>query len=74
MDNIKVGVLGKINEGDDIGDFVKIIDDSKNTGGYLILVSPSDSPAGEGYDDWVENWEDLEAYFKESKWVINWET
>ena len=58
-------------KGDDAGSFVKIQDDSENTGGYLILLSDRDDFSS-GSDDWVEDSKALEQYFEESEWEVNW--
>jgi hypothetical protein len=71
MTSIKIGTTGRIRKGDDVGSFVKILDDASNTGGYLIIIS-ADKNFNEGYDDWVENKASLEKYFLESNWEIDW--
>lgn len=71
MVNVKLDCLGEIIEGDEKGAFVKILDDSESTGGYLIITS-DEKTFERGYDNWVESWQGLEEYFKESNWVINW--
>jgi len=68
---IKIGTIGKIVKGDDSGCWIKIEDDSQNTGGFLIHQSETTTFA-EGSDDWVENLEALEGYFQESMWEIDW--
>ena len=67
----KIGKSGRLKNGQHAGCFVRIQDDSSNTGGYLIIVW-RDSPI-EGFDNWVENSSDLEQFFRESGWEIEWE-
>lgn len=63
--------IGKIIAGDEMGGFIKIINDIENTGGYYILFSENIDFVCV-YDSWVENQEDLNKYFEESKWIIKW--
>jgi hypothetical protein len=70
---VRVGVLGRIVSGDRQGSYVRVDDDQQNTGGYLVLVSADPTfKSGEGSDDWVESEQHLEAYFRASKWAVNW--
>jgi hypothetical protein len=66
----KIGKKGRIRSGKDAGFFVRIQDDSENTGGYLILIW-QDVPSV-GYDYWVENLADLEQFMREAGWDIEW--
>lgn len=71
MNQIKIDKVGQILSGDDSGYFVKILDDSENTGGYLVLVSES-KLFDTGHDDWVQDIKSLRGYFDESSWTIDW--
>lgn len=57
--------IGLIKSGDMKDFFVKVINDTENTGGYYILYSRdfSDKTA-EGYDDWFLIEEDVEKYLE----------
>ena len=66
-----VGKVGRILAGKDAGWYVKILDDSENTGGYLILTA-RDPAFRDGFDDWVKNEGDLAGYIQESGWLIEW--
>jgi hypothetical protein len=65
-----IGKKGRIRNGKYAGFFVRIDDDSQNTGGYLILTW-QDAPSL-GYDNWVENLADLEQFMNEAGWDIEW--
>ena len=71
--DIKIEKKGIIIQGDSKGWSLYIQDDTINTGGYLILVTPPQGVFGrDGYDNWVENSESLKAYFQEANWKIRW--
>ncbi len=70
---IKIGQKGLIIEGDTKGWYVRVDDDSNNTGGFLILTNPDpDMSSIMGHDNWVENEESLRSFFLESFWIIDW--
>ncbi|WP_440904824.1 hypothetical protein ACMZOO_00915 [Catenovulum sp. SX2] len=70
---IKINKVGIIESGDNYGYQVKIIDDSENTGGCLVLTSKNfDDPSSEAFDDWVQNRTELVSYVEEANWVIKW--
>jgi hypothetical protein len=71
MTTIPLGTTGKIVAGTDLGRFVKIIDDSANTGGFLILTC-DDQYLTNGFDNWVEDHNALVRYFRELNWQIEW--
>lgn len=72
MVEILIGVVGKIISGEENGRFVKVVDDSENTGGFLILTADDIELSSRGYDNWVEDIEHLKCYFLENKWLIEW--
>lgn len=64
-------VDGRITAGTMAGWVVRVEDDDANTGGYLILFW--DERSDDGGDYWVEHYDDLEPFFKESGWEVVWE-
>jgi hypothetical protein len=72
--DIRIGAVGRIVSGDYAGWYVKVQDDSENTGGFLILISGDRTfQSGKGFDGWVEGRAMLEGYFRESSWQVEWE-
>jgi len=68
---IKIDTIGEIMAGDEAGSFVKVVNDTDKTGGFLILTS-STPDMKNGFDNWVENENSLKRYFVESSWVVRW--
>ena len=71
LDNI-IGRKGKILTGSHAGNFVLVQDDRESTGGYLVLISPDVNFKGQGFDNWVENIEQLKQLFSQFEWQIEW--
>jgi hypothetical protein len=69
--SVPIARVGKILAGDEAGWFVKVLDDSGNTGGFTILTS-SVSTFETGFDGWVADHDDLVRYFIEAGWKIEW--
>ena len=70
---IEIDKIGIIISGDELGNQIKIIDDRESTGGYLILTGKELSNLNvEAFDNWVSSKHELNEYFKESHWKINW--
>jgi hypothetical protein len=70
--DIQLDRVGLIVSGDECGSYVKIVDDSANTGGYLIFTS-SQPDMKTGFDDWVQSYDALLQYVAEAKWKIAWQ-
>jgi len=70
VDNIKIETTGLILNGEFKNWNIFIQDLDQGKGAYLILLTSLDG--SEGYDDWVENFYNLEGYFKQTKWNIQW--
>jgi hypothetical protein len=70
---VEIGKKGLIIEGDKKGWYVRVDEDSDNTGGFLILTNPEpDMSSTIGHDNWVENEESLRSFFLESSWTVEW--
>lgn len=69
--DIRINTLGRIIAGEDLGQYLKIIDDSENTGGFIILTS-TNTEFSSCFDSWVANQSDLETFINESGWKIQW--
>lgn len=68
---MKINKIGKIQDGEMQGWYIKLIDDTENTGGYLLLQSEQEDFKGNGYDDWFIDLEEARHYI-ESKFLIEW--
>jgi hypothetical protein len=64
-------MVGKIVAGSDAGWYVRVDDDSTNTGGYLILIWRN-TDEQEGFADWVVTWDDLERIIRHRSWEVEW--
>jgi hypothetical protein len=69
--DIKLEAVGKIVAGDEAGHYVRVVDDRRNSGGFLILTAATPDMQ-DGYDSWVEDEATLQRFFEESGWVIDW--
>ena len=72
MIDIRLHTIGEILDGDEVGRFVEVLDDFDNSGGYLIMTYADESRSPEVFDAWVENIIDVENFFEESSWTVQW--
>jgi hypothetical protein len=74
--NIPVGVNGRVLNSEHVAHEVHVVDDSVNTGGFLVLER-WEGPDGPGkfgwFDSWVENEATLQQFFVECDWEVQWE-
>ena len=68
---IKVGRVGRIVAGQELGCYAKVINDEASTGGFLILTAKTPDMK-DGFDSWVEDRESLQRFFEEAEWVVEW--
>ena len=69
---IEVGSKAKIVSGKNTGWYIWIQDDTENTGGYLVVQSPSIEFTGNGYDNWFATIDKIEKHFELNKWIVEW--
>jgi hypothetical protein len=72
MKEIRIGELGKILTGSEAGRFVEVVDDAENTGGFLIVTYADAERAPDVYDAWVGSVVDVELYFEDAGWEVQW--
>lgn len=74
MTDIPFEQVGRITAGPQAGQFVLVRDDEERTGGVLVFQSsaPDVLSAPEVFDMWVEGRGDLDAFFAEAGWAVDW--
>jgi hypothetical protein len=71
MTPVPIGIVGRIvSSGERCGWYVKVQGDSENSGGFLILEW-SENPRI-GFDSWVNTRGDVDRFFEESGWQVDW--
>lgn len=71
---VRVGQVGRIESGEEQGRYVRVEDDTAESGGFLILTAADVAMSDDVADSWVESREDVDAFFVESNWVVAWPT
>jgi len=72
MRDIRLATIGRIIAGEDVGRYVEVIDDWADSGGFLILTFDAADRSGNGHDSWVETIVDVDLYFEECGWDVEW--
>jgi hypothetical protein len=73
---IPISKRGKVTKGDEKDWYIKVEPDmSEAKGFYIFLCKNPDflGDLGEGYDDWVNDYESLVKYFKDENLLVKWE-
>ena len=75
MITIPLERVGRITRGPEAGQFILVRDDQERTGGFLVFQSsePDIFSAPEVFDFWVEQSDNLNAFFSESDWNVEWQ-
>lgn len=66
---IPIGSIGRLTSGSRPGWWVLV---EPYVGGFSIQISENRDFQGEGYDNWVENLEQLESFFARPEWAADW--
>ena len=69
---IRIGVLGRIVEGDEAGRFVRIKELPDDPPSYLVFTAADEEFKVAGGDEWVEDYASLIAFCEEGRWVVEW--
>jgi hypothetical protein len=70
--DLRIGTLGYIRSGDELGRVVEVIDDWSNTGGFLISTYADADRSPEAFDSWVDSIVEVDVYFDERGWEVEW--
>jgi len=72
MRDLRVGTLGKITAGVGAGRVVEVVDDARNTGGFLVFTYADFDRSPEVFDSWLPSIVDVELFFDDNGWEIDW--
>ncbi|MEK7994026.1 MAG: hypothetical protein AAB403_09510 [Planctomycetota bacterium] len=74
---VPFAIEGRVANSEKSGHTVRVEDDRRDTGGFFIYErwQGSDGPnAQSAYDAWVETEDELESFFAEAGWIVDWRT
>lgn len=73
MSDIRIGVKGQILAGEQAGWYVLVQPGPDSLiGAFFVLTANTVNFDEEVYDGWVKSREDLDGYFAEAGWTIEW--
>lgn len=64
---------GRVVSGPRSGFSVQLVADPTGSGWHLVLLQPGHVPGMQGYDDWVENLDDLDSVLRNYRLVVEWD-
>jgi hypothetical protein len=73
--NIPTDTVGAVLNSVKPGHRIRVVDDSGNTGGFLVYEwwEGSDGPDEfGGFDSWVQDEDSLQRLFAEAGWLVSW--
>lgn len=72
MRDLRIGVLGRLTSGTEAGRIVEVVDDTTQTGGFLVFTYADTDRSPEVFDAWVPSIVDVELYFDDNCWEVEW--
>ena len=72
---IQIDTIGDVLNSVEPGHKIRVVDDSGDTGGFLIYEwwEGSDGPNEHGgFDSWVQDRDSLQQFFAETGWSVDW--
>ncbi len=71
--NPPLEMVGEVVEGVEVGRFVEVLDGSADGDGYLISTDADEQKMHDAVTNRVETYDDVNAFFFERSWTIEWE-
>ena len=65
------GSVGRLVSGPHEGWWVTVV---PSVGGFSVQITKYPDFYGEGFDEWVETFEQLESFFARPDWKVEWES
>jgi len=69
---VKVDAKARIVSGKYTGWFIWVQDDRPDSGGYLVIQSSDIEFRGDGFDNWFISIEEVEKFFVNNNWRLEW--
>lgn len=73
MNGSNKAIEGTMTGGPKVGCRVRAEDDLQGSGGFLIIYWDPNRP-NDGWDNWVETFDDITGFLKFRGWIVEWDT